>query len=179
MKRTTYLFSSLLPLAAAAFLMLAPASAHAEIKAEHPTAYATSPQQKNGAAYMTLKNTEAQADTLTSVSTPVAERAELHTTEMSRSTQTGADIMAMRPIESVAVPENGSVEFEPMGKHVMLMGLQKQLIAGETFPLTLHFEKAGDITVDVSIIKQGDMSGMSHEDGHEGHDMHDMHDHQE
>jgi copper(I)-binding protein len=37
----------------------------------------------------------------------------------------------------------------------MLMGLNKPLRAGETFPLTLDFEKAGPRTVNVTVEKAG------------------------
>ena len=50
----------------------------------------------------------------------------------------------------------------------MLIGLKKPLKAGETFPLTLTFEKAGNISVTVPVQamdaakdnKSGGMSGM-------------------
>lgn len=171
MRRPTSFFHTL-PRIAAALLVLIPAAGRADMLAENPAAYATSPRQQNGAAYMTIKNTEAAADMLTSVSTPVAERAELHTTEMARNAETGTDIMSMRPVESVAVPEDGAIKFEPMGKHIMLMGLKKQLVAGDTFPLTLHFEKAGAVEVQVLVVNPGDDGVMPHE-GHETQEMHD------
>jgi copper(I)-binding protein len=43
------------------------------------------------------------------------------------------------------------VALAPQGLHLMLMGLEKPLVAGEHFPLTLHFAKGGDRVVEVSV----------------------------
>ena len=46
---------------------------------------------------------------------------------------------------------SGEARFEPGGNHVMLFGLTQPLVAGERFPLTLQFEKAGKVVVEVAI----------------------------
>lgn len=51
-------------------------------------------------------------------------------------------IMKMRPIEFVEIKE-GSAGMKPGGKHIMIMGLKKDLKAGDKVMMTLHFEKAG------------------------------------
>ncbi|MOA70358.1 hypothetical protein D3C78_1991770 [compost metagenome] len=53
----------------------------------------------------------------------------------------------------VEVPGKGQARFAPMGYHVMLFGLQRQFKDGERFPLTLHFERAGDVRVEVAVQK--------------------------
>lgn len=114
-------------------------------------ARATAAQAKNGAAYFTLLNT-GPADTLTGASTSVADSAELHrTTE-----QNG--VMQMRPVQSVPVPSGKITTFAPGGLHVMLMGLKQQLKPGDTFPLSLTFQKAGDVTVTATVQSAGAMS---------------------
>jgi periplasmic copper chaperone A len=39
--------------------------------------------------------------------------------------------------------------------HIMLIGLKKPLTAGQSFPLTLTFAKAGTRTVEVAVEKIG------------------------
>ena len=97
-----------------------------------------------GAAYITLKG-GAQADQLTGVSTPVAATAQVHQT----TTENG--IMKMRPVPSLPIPAGQTVAFAPGGTHVMLMGLTRQLMTGQSFPLTLTFSHAPPVTVDVRV----------------------------
>ena len=59
--------------------------------------------------------------------------------------------MRMRHVRSIPVPANGTVTLQPGGHHIMMMGLTKKLKKGEIFPLTLTFENAGKVTVDVKI----------------------------
>jgi len=57
----------------------------------------------------------------------------------------------MRMVESVDVPPGGDATFAPQGAHVMLIGLKAPLKKGASFPAILHFEKAGDVTVEVTV----------------------------
>ncbi len=61
--------------------------------------------------------------------------------------------MKMQQVQAVAIPAGGEVRFEPMGYHVMLFGLKQQAKDGERFPLTLTFEKAGAIELEVAVQK--------------------------
>ena len=99
----------------------------------------------NSAAYMTLM-THGDADRLIAVSTPVAERAELHSHVMD------GDIARMRPVEAIEIAPEEPAMLEPGGLHVMLMGLTVKLEEGGTLPLVLTFENAGEITVDLPIL---------------------------
>ena len=103
------------------------------------------PGARAGAAYLRIVNAGAEADRLTGVSSPVAARVELHSHEMRDG------VMRMRRIDAVPVPGNAAAELKPGGRHVMLIGLTGKLKQGGTFPLTLAFEKAGGITVSVTV----------------------------
>lgn len=60
--------------------------------------------------------------------------------------------MRMREVtDGVAVAPGTTVKFAPGGYHIMLMGLKQPLKAGDRFPLTLKFAKAGSVTVDVQV----------------------------
>lgn len=143
-----------------------PALAHEPtIHPEYPFAYATSPQQKNGAVYVTLRNMSRQPDTLTGASSPIAAKAELHTTVIKENAEMNMDIASMKKVESFYFPEMSSLYFEPFGRHIMLMGLKKQLVAGETVPLTLTFKTAGNVKMEALIVDNSyevDVEGGQH-----------------
>nr|GFD48743.1 hypothetical protein [Tanacetum cinerariifolium] len=65
-------------------------------------------------------------------------------------------LMKMQQVQTVDIPAGGEVKFAPMAYHVMLLDLKdrSKLTDGQSFPLTLHFEKTGDVTVDVKVQKQ-------------------------
>ncbi len=113
-----------------------------------------SPAAKSAAAYVTLMNHGAQADRLIAVSTPAAASAAVHTTRMD------GDVMKMEEAGPVELPPMGMVEMKPGGMHIMLMGLKAPLKKGDTLELTLTFEKAGDMKVQVPV---GDIAAEGHD----------------
>ncbi|MFJ4375949.1 copper chaperone PCu(A)C [Pseudomonas japonica] len=141
-------------LLAALLLPASFASAHeynvGELHIAHPWSLALPPNAPNVAAYFVIDNKGKQADRLLSVDTPISDRAELHEHVMK------GDVMRMQQVPNVAVPAGGQVIFSPSAYHVMIMQPKdRSLLAdGKRFPLTLHFEKAGDVTVDVAVQKQ-------------------------
>ena len=64
-------------------------------------------------------------------------------------------VMKMRPITGLDIPAGQPVTLQPGGDHLMLMGLNQPLHEGQSFPLTLDFEKAGPRTVTVTVEKAG------------------------
>jgi copper(I)-binding protein len=65
------------------------------------------------------------------------------------------DVMRMRQVQSIDVPAGGSTELRPGGLHVMLIGLAQPLVQGTKIPLTLSFERAGTVTVEVMVEAAG------------------------
>jgi len=110
-------------------------------------ARATPGTAQPGVAYLTIRS--ATADRLVAASTPVAKKAELHTMSMSNG------IMQMRPASGLDIPAGQPVTLNPGGEHIMLMGLEHPLREGQSFPLTLTFEKAGNREVTVAVEKAG------------------------
>jgi copper(I)-binding protein len=104
---------------------------------------------QTGAAYMTLKNNGATDDKLIAASTAAAAKAELHNMIMD------GDVMRMRPVDGIPVKAHGAAELKPGGLHVMLMGLKAPLKQGDSIPVTLTFEKAGKVSVQVPIQAAG------------------------
>ena len=118
-----------------------------------------------GVAYLAITDT-GTPDRLTGVSSPIAKRVELHETVDENG------VKKMRPVSSIAIGPEKPVLFAPGGYHVMLTGLTQALKPGQTFPLTLTFEHAGAVTVDVNVEAaphgssgmpgMGNMPGMTH-----------------
>lgn len=127
-----------------------------DLSIAHPWSRAMPPNAPTGAAYLVIQNQGADADALVSVSTPIAEKAELHTHVML------GEVMKMQQVNSVGIPAGGEASFAPGGNHVMLFGLKKPLVADEFFPLTLVFEKAG--AVDVQVKVEQDVPTAAHTD---------------
>ena len=133
-----FLFPMLMLLAGPAFAQESPIHI-ADAKAR-PTA-----PGGTGVVYMTVMNHGAADDDLTGLSTPIADKAEMH-----RSTDVNG-VSHMEAVADLPLKANGAVDFGPGGLHVMLMGMKQPLKIGDSFPLTLTFAKAGQVTVTVSV----------------------------
>jgi periplasmic copper chaperone A len=121
-------------------------------------------QATAGAVYLRIVNHASSPDRLMAASTPVAARTDLHMTVHE------GNVARMRRLETVEIPAGETVAFEPGGAHVMLSGLHAPLREGDRFDLTLEFEAAGTITVEVpvrSVAAEADTG--DHGDGHGGH----------
>jgi hypothetical protein len=133
------------------------------IAVEQPWARATPAGALTGAAYMTLENKTNAADHLTGVSSNVAAQVQIH--EMA----VVDGVMQMRQVaEGLPIPAGGSVILKPGSYHVMLIGLKRPLVAGETFPLTLTFANAENISITVPVQAMGAMRGNTDDTGHMG-----------
>jgi periplasmic copper chaperone A len=142
---------------AVALIAIAPAAfaqgtGTSTIAVEQPWARATPAGALTGAVYMTLDNKTSTADRLTGASSDVADKLQIHQMTVVNG------VMQMRELtDGLPIPAGGSVTLKPGSYHVMLVGLKKPLAAGETFPLTLTFEKAGNIPVTVQVQAMGAM----------------------
>jgi copper(I)-binding protein len=103
----------------------------------------------NGAGFMTLKNNDSAPDRLISAASPAARVVELHTHIRE------GDVMRMRPVADIPVPPGQTVHLRPGGLHVMLIGLTEPLRQGASVPLTLRFERAGEVQVTLSVEAAG------------------------
>jgi copper(I)-binding protein len=136
-------------LAFAAGLVLASAALaqNNQLEVSNAWARATPGKAETGAAYLTIQSPT--ADRLLSVSSPVAKKAGLHTMSME------GMVMKMRPVASLDIPAGQPITLKPGGEHIMLEGLDAPLREGQSFPLTVTFEKAGTRTVTVAVEKPG------------------------
>lgn len=138
--RRTWLVGSVLLGLALALPAAAHDFKHGALRIDHPYATPTGAGMANGAVYFrAIENTGAEPDRLLSASTPIAQSVELHRM------QVDDGVMRMRPIEAIDLPAKTTVSLrhgQPL--HLMLMGLQRPLVLGERFALTLRFERAGE-----------------------------------
>ncbi|HEX9464625.1 MAG TPA: copper chaperone PCu(A)C [Alphaproteobacteria bacterium] len=128
------------------------AQSRSGIEIDTAWARATPGSSKDSAAYLRIRNTGTTPDRLLTISTPLAGTAELHETKVENG------VMKMRPVEALAVAPGETVELKPGGEHIMLTGLKQPLKPGDSFPLTLKFESAGDVAVTVKVERAGAMS---------------------
>jgi len=137
-----------------ALLMAAPpAFAHSfekgDLQIRHPWARATPPGAKVAAGYFEMRNNGRQPDRLLSASTPVAKKVEMHVTEHA------GEVAKMRQLRAFEVPGRERLALEPNGAHLMLVDLAQPLKKGERFPMTLRFERAGEVEVQFEVQEMG------------------------
>lgn len=106
------------------------------------------PARANGvsAVYLNVLNGSSRADTLLSLSSPIAGLTEVHETY-----EREEGMMGMRPAETLVFPAKDAVALEPGGMHIMLMQLNKELAEGDTLELTLQLANEGEIVVSVPV----------------------------
>jgi len=141
----SFLFILLFGLAASA----SASAAAPTITAEKAWARATTSAAATGVVYLSLADTGPAGDRLVGVVTPVAAHAGMHIMVME------GNVMQMRPVDAVDVKPGERIEFKPNGLHIMLTDLKQKLTRGERFPVTLDFEKAGKIDVEVLVLPIG------------------------
>ncbi|MEM7650840.1 MAG: copper chaperone PCu(A)C [Pseudomonadota bacterium] len=165
-----HVFLSLIFVALSALISPAHTAEGQLIKVENAYVLATSPVQKNGAAFMSIQNLSQKDLKILSVEADVAERVEMHTHAMD------GDIMMMREVESFDIPAEGVAMLKPMGDHIMFMGLKAPLEAGTTTFLTLTLGDESEIGVEVPVVLPADAPAM---DMHHGHNHGHNHGHHE
>jgi len=98
-----------------------------------------------GAGFMTIRNTGTAPDRLVAARSPVAPVVELHTHVRD------GEVMRMRPVPAIDLPAGQAVQLAPGGLHLMLIGLTQALNQGGRVPVTLVFERAGEVEVQLAV----------------------------
>lgn len=107
---------------------------------------------RNGVVFMTINNHGTAADRLVKAAADLSEKVELHTHLMEDG------VMKMRQIEGIDVDPAEPAVLRPGGLHVMLINLKQPLKEGTRFPLTLTFQKAGEVTIEAVVAAPGAMA---------------------
>jgi len=108
------------------------------------------------AAFLTINNAGKDSCKLTSAGSEFAEKIEFHTHQHVNG------MMKMRPVESVEVAANSTLEFKPGGLHLMLFGVKEG--QAESADITLGTDNCGEITFNAPIksIKSTPAKAMHH-----------------
>jgi periplasmic copper chaperone A len=146
--------AAVLLLALAGVVRAEPTASVGEVAVHDAWARASIGPVRTSAAYLTLEVTGERPDRLIAAASPIAETVGLHTHVMD------GDIARMRPVAAIEIAPGAPVVLEPGGLHIMLMGLRQPLVEDETLPLSLTFERAGTVELEVPV--KGMASRMSH-----------------
>ncbi|MCI2400393.1 copper chaperone PCu(A)C [Aliiroseovarius subalbicans] len=158
--------------ATAAVSFAIPAFAESHIMIQDAYARAAGMNAMAGAAFMQIMNHGDEDDRMIAAKATVSKRVELHT-----HIENDEGVMRMVEVEEgfpVAAGETHMLQRG--GDHVMFMGLTEPFTDGKVISVTLVFEKAGEITVDIPVdlnrkpangmaMQMGDGEGMQHGDG--------------
>lgn len=99
-----------------------------------------------GVGYITILSSS--PDTIQTVTSPKAERVEMHQTLI-------VDNQArMKAVESIQLPENEPVTFEPGGLHLMIHQ-PESIVAGDTFPITFGLQSGRTLTAEFELKAPG------------------------
>jgi len=98
-----------------------------------------------GAGYMTVTNSGKAGDTLVGIETAAARSAGVHRSAMN------GQVMSMRPLPALAIAPGQTVALAPGGDHIMMVGLTRALSQGQKIPVTLVFQKAGRVQIELSV----------------------------
>ncbi len=96
--------------------------------------------------YMHIENRGSQPDRLVSAACPMAGMVQIHEVVTE-----GGQSRMQEKAGGLEIPAGGHVDLKPGGYHIMLMDLERPLKEGETIQVTLRFERAGEITIDVPV----------------------------
>jgi len=136
----------LLAMALAPPAVLAHSHKKKSIEIVHPwTPAMVEPRIVNIAVYMKLKNGGRSAERLLSATTPLADNVEL--IELKKH----GSVMLPTAASGLTIPAGGSLELSASGPRLLLSGFKKTLQAYDSFELTLVFEKAGRVVVEVAV----------------------------
>jgi periplasmic copper chaperone A len=122
----------------------------AQVSIEKPWARATAPGARVAGGYMAIRNAGATGDRLVAASSPTAAKVELHV----HINDNG--VMKMREVSGYDVPAKGVFELKPGGAHLMFMDIKRPFKEGEKLPVTLKFEKAGEVGAEFHVGRLGE-----------------------
>jgi len=147
--------------ACAAMLLLSAATLAraADVHVMEAWSRATPPGTTVGVGYLVLHNAGSQPLRLTGASSPRAAAVEMHETRVD-----AKGLSTMRPVKDVTIAPGTAVRFEAGGKHLMLVGLESPLVAGERVPLTLTFAGEPPLSLELDVRPLGAVAPAPHDD---------------
>ncbi|EAR55814.1 hypothetical protein SKA34_15470 [Photobacterium sp. SKA34] len=113
---------------------------------ENARAKATIPGVKVSAGYMKITNDTDKPIRLVEAKSSIAKHTEIHRMFM-RDSQ-----MAMRKVDSLEIPANGSVELKPKDYHLMFMGVKEAFEPGQEIKVTLVADNGESFDVQLTVM---------------------------
>lgn len=104
-------------------------------------------QGQMSGAYFVYENQQPVADTLISVKSPVAKMTQIHE---SYTTEDG--LAGMREMTQIIVQADEKLILQQGGLHVMLMGLNKDLVVADSVQVSLLFSQAGEVIYKLPVL---------------------------
>ena len=126
-------------------LALLATPALAQIEIENAWTRATPPGAETAAGYLTIRNKSSSPDHLIRAASPLAARVEMHVHLHD------GDVMRMRQVQGYDIPARGSLELTPGVAHLMFVDIKRPFKQGEQIPVTLRFERAGEMKVEFRV----------------------------
>ena len=103
---------------------------------------------------LTIQNDGDEDDRLVGASTPIARCVRIDRTRLVRGRP-----QTVRLPGGLLIPAGAAITLEPGSSHLALFGLRADLVQGETFPLTLYFDRAGEGEVVGRVRRKVDAAG--------------------
>ena len=128
--------------------------AFGQIRITHPWSRPTPPAALSAVGYLTIVNKAKRPDRLLGGSTPSAKALEIHLMSMA------GGVMTMRQAEGgVVIPAGGTLALSPEGYHLMLVAPKRTFKAGDHIPITLTFQRAGKVKLNLDVEQPADVGG--------------------
>ena len=126
----------------AGFMLAGGAQAHSHklksLEIVHPWCWETEAASKTVAVYMTVRNSSRRPDRLLRATASIADKAEL---------RGAGDDKRAKSFDA----KPGELILKRDGPHILLTGVKRQLGAYDSFVMTLTFERAGKVEVEVAV----------------------------
>lgn len=115
-----------------------------------PWARATPSTAQTGGGFLVITSKSTSPDRLITAKSPAADKVEIHEMKMD------GNVMRMRELDmGLDIPPGATVELKPGGFHIMFMGLKAPFAKDAKIPVTLVFEKAGSIDIEMVVAAMG------------------------
>ena len=108
----------------------------------------SSASKRSGSIYLTIHNAGAEPDWLLGAHSPAATITEL------RSHRAGPVAGPARKVLGIALPAGKTVALKPGAELIALIDVNQPYRIGDTVPVTLIFQRAGEITIDVPVLAE-------------------------
>jgi copper(I)-binding protein len=116
------------------------------LEISQPWTRATAPTAKAGGGFVSITNKGTAPDRLVAVRSTVSDKVEIHEMKMD------GNVMRMRELDKgLEIPPGATVTLKPGGLHIMFMELKAPLAKDTKIPVTLVFEKAGSIDIELPV----------------------------